>query len=297
MKPHNIAIFIIVAGCVFALGKLVLKPETTDIHANSVALSGTGSSTASNTAGSGGGADDGWIPLFNGTNLDGWTPSDGHAALFGVSQLEGKGVIHIYPNATTQTQGSSQPEATLRTNKSYSKYVLYLEYKWGVRRFGARSNTARDNGICFHICGEPTQVWPESLELQIGSDTWGNDWVTGNIFMLINKTRAKWTAGTVNGMEAFTETGTKKTIGAPASYYRGLSSAQLDKPDDWNVIELTVNGSVDAEYKVNGTVVNRLFEMECDDGTGFKPLDHGPIALQAEYAEIYFRDIRIKVLP
>lgn len=44
MKLHNIAIFIIIAGCVFALGKFVLKPaaaETTDMYANSVVLYAT----------------------------------------------------------------------------------------------------------------------------------------------------------------------------------------------------------------------------------------------------------------
>jgi hypothetical protein len=44
-------------------------------------------------------------------------------------------------------------------------------------------------------------------------------------------------------------------------------------------------------------VVNRLFDMECEEGGSWQPLDQGPIALQAEFAEIYFRDIRIKVLP
>lgn len=256
--------------------------------------------TAGGSAGSGGGSgggEAGWVPLFNGTNLDGWTPSQGHGALFAAGKLNEEPVIHVYPNATTQPNGSSQPEATLRTTKSYSKYVFHLEYKWGTRRFGARTTTARDNGICFHICNEPSKVWPDSVEFQLGSQEWGNDWVSGNIFMLINKTRAKWTSATLNGKDAFSETGAKKSIGAPTSYYRGLASAQLDKPDDWNIIELTVNGATDAEYKVNGTVVNRVFEMECDEGSGFKPLDKGPIALQAEYAETYFRNIKIKELP
>lgn len=38
MKSHNLAVLVIVAGCVFALGKFALKPsavETTDMHTNS----------------------------------------------------------------------------------------------------------------------------------------------------------------------------------------------------------------------------------------------------------------------
>ncbi len=255
-----------------------------------------GSGGASGNAGSGGsgGADDGWTSLFNGMNLDGWTPSAGHAGLFTVTQLDNEGVLHGYP---TQVDQSDQPMATLRTVASFSSYLFYLEYKWGTKRYSDRKQTARDNGICFHLCNDPTQVWPESLEFQIGSQAWPGDWVTGNIFMLVNKTRAQWPYTMLNNQEVFSATGAKKNIGAPGSYYKALAPSNLDKPDDWNIIELTVHGSKDAEFKVNGTVVNQLFDMECDEGQGFKPLDRGPIALQAEWAEIYFRKIRIKVLP
>jgi hypothetical protein len=246
------------------------------------------------SGGSGGGADEGWVPLFNGTNLDGWTPSANAAQYFGVSQVDGGGVIHVYP---TQVDQSDVPTASLRTNDSFSSYVFQLEYKWGTDRFGERKQTDRDNGICFHICGNPAQVWPESIEFQIGSQAWPGDWVVGNIFMLINKTRANWPFTMKDGQEVFSAGGTEKSIGAPASYYKALAPSQLNLNDDWNIVELTVHGSTDAEYKVNGTVVNQVLDMECNaDGT-WKPLDHGPIALQAEFAEVYFRNIRIKVLP
>ena len=72
----------------------------------------------------------------------------------------------------------------------------------------------------------------------------------------------------------------------------------MDKPTDWNAVEMTVKGAAEAEYKVNGMVVNRLFDMQCrPDGGTWAPLDKGPIALQAEFAETYFRNIKIKVLP
>jgi hypothetical protein len=247
-------------------------------------------------AGSGGsgGADDGWVSLFNGKNLDGWTTSPGHAALFGVSEIEGGGVLHVYP---TQADQSDVPSATIRTNDSFSNYVFHIEYKWGTKRYSDRKQTDKDNGICFHLCGNLDQVWPESLELQIGSQAWPGDWVVGNIFMLINKTRAQWPYTMMNGQEVFSANGTKKSIGAPASYYKALAPSQLNLNDDWNIIELTVHGSTDAEYKVNGTVVNQLFDMECNVTGTWQPLDSGPIALQAEWAEVYFRNIKIKMLP
>ena len=235
-----------------------------------------------------------WKVLFNGKDLTGFTPSPNAAALYAADMLNGEGVIHVYP---TQPDQSDQPQATLRTTESYSSYVFHEEYKWGTKRFGSRSQTDRDNGICFHVCNDPTQVWPESLEFQIGSQAWPGDWVVGNIFMLVNKTRAQWPFVMMNGQQVFSENGTRKSIGAPASYERALAPVQLNSNTDWNILELTVHGSKDAEYKVNGTVVNRVFSMECNEGGTWKPLDHGPIALQAEFAEVYFRNVRIKVLP
>jgi hypothetical protein len=252
-----------------------------------------GSAGSASSAGSGGVPDAGWVPLFNGTNLDGWTISPGHADLFGVSELDGGSVMHVYP---TQADQSNQPSATIRTNDSFSSYVFHLEYKWGTKRYSDRKQTDKDSGICFHVCGNPDQVWPESVEFQIGNQAWPGDWVSGHIFMLINKTRAQWPYANMNGQDVFSESGTRKSIGAPASYYKALATEQLNTDDDWNILELTVHGSESAEYKVNGTVVNAVFDMECDEGAGFQPLTEGPIALQAEWAELYFRNIRLKPL-
>ncbi len=236
---------------------------------------------------------DEWIPLFNGRDLEGWTASPGAEALFDVAIVDGSPVIHVYP---TQPDQSNQPSATLRTNESYSSYVLHLEYKWGEKRYSSRRQTDKDSGICFHLCGDYDQVWPESLEFQIGSQDWPGDWVTGNIFMLIDKTRARWSYAMQDGQEVFAPGGTMKSIGAPARYYKALAPVQLDDEDGWNVVELTVRGSKSAEYSVNGTIVNALYDFECNLNGSWMPLSSGPIALQAEWAEIYFRDVRIRLL-
>ena len=173
------------------------------------ASGGTGGGTAGGTAGGAGGsggssggsggssAEDGFVPLFNGTSLDGWTPSQGHAGLFAAGKVGEDPVIHVYPSAALADGAQGVAQATLRTNASYSKYVLRLEYKWGVKRFNDRQG-ARDNGICFHLCNTLGKVWPDSVEFQLGSDTLGKDWVSGNIFMLVGNTKAQWPNARMN---------------------------------------------------------------------------------------------------
>jgi hypothetical protein len=266
--------------------------------------SGGSAGGSAGSGGSAGGSDDGWVQLFNGKNLDGWTPGNASSAFFGVGEVDGGGVIHVYP---TQADQSEQGQGSLRTNQSYSNYVFHLEYKWGTKRFAGRKTEDRDNGICFHITAPLGDVWPTSVEFQLGSQAWPGDWVSGNIFMLVNKTRAQWPYVMMNGQQVYSPTGTKKKIGAPTSYELArvpspnlnMGGGKNDPPaTQWNTAELTVNGSKSAEYKVNGTVVNGLTDMEVDTGGGtFAPLDKGPIAIQAEFAEVYFRNIKIKVLP
>src|SRR5690606_37817747 len=122
------------------------------------------------------------------------------------------------------------------------------------------------------------------------------DWVTGNIFMLIDWTRAQWPYTMQDGQEVFSAGGMMRSIGAPARYYKALAPEHLDNEESWNVLELTVRGSESAEYSVNGTVVNALFDFECNVSGNWEPLASGPIALQAEWAELYFRDVKIKLL-
>jgi hypothetical protein len=269
---------------------------------------GAGGTAGGSSGSGGGGGADGFVDLFNGKDLTGWTPGPTGKALFAVDSSAGEPAIHVYP---TQADQSNQDQASLRTNDSFSSYVLHVEYKWGFNRFGGRTKNARDNGICWHVqLPLPNNSeWPTSIELQLGSDTWPGDWVSGNIFMLVNKTRAQWPYTMMGNNAVYSPTSTtKKTIGANGSYEKALSIppnqnkgglvSATGPATEWNVVELTVHGSTDASYSVNGVVVNGVTDMKVDTGGGtLMPLDHGPIALQAEFAETYFRNIKIKVLP
>jgi len=246
-------------------------------------------------AGTGAAPEVGDTLLFNGQNLDGWTAARGDGAGQTIEQIfqVTDGMIHVYKGAV---QGSTQPIATLRTNESYSSYVLHLEYMWGTTRFSDRSNTDRDAGILFHVFNNLNAVWPDSFEFQMGSSALGGEWVSGDIFVLGGSTRGQTSSVSSGGNQVFAELangGMRRSITNGA---RARANVKLDMAG-WNTIELTVRADTEAEYKLNGVAINRVYDMEGNAGGGFQPLARGPIALQAEYAELFYRNIRLRELP
>jgi hypothetical protein len=236
---------------------------------------GSGGGDAAGTAGAGGGtAEDQWVPLFNGVNLDGWVVHGTTEPLFAVEN----GEIHVYP---TQVDQSNQPQANLRSTTSLGgKYTLHVEYRWGEARFSDRRQTERDAGILFHVTGDVTRVWPDSIECQIGSSPVNGDWVTGDLWVLGNPT----TAQTRNA------DGQLETHGN--GYGFTAASAQAENPyGEWNTVEVIVDGATEAIYVVNGVEVNRIFNMAYNG----QPLSEGFISVQAEYAELFYRNIRYRL--
>jgi hypothetical protein len=66
---------------------------------------------------------------------------------------------------------------------------------------------------------------------------------------------------------------------------------------EWNLAELIVHGAERAEYFLNGKRVNEVGDMRYLDADGeWKPLSSGHISLQAEWAELEYRLVRIREL-
>jgi len=72
-----------------------------------------------------------------------------------------------------------------------------------------------------------------------------------------------------------------------------------EKPKgQWNEIEIRVLGSKQATFVLNGEVVLETFNFTQKDKEEVKsPLSKGHIGFQAEWAELMYRNIRIKELP
>ncbi len=235
------------------------------------------------------------VDLFNGTDLTGWTAYRQTSETSPGTELTPEqalqifqvkdGMIHVYGDAADQ---SMQERHTLVSAQSYSKYVLSWEYKWGTKVFAPYTDLSRyprDAGLLFHIHGDRTQVWPPSIEFQNKEGT------TGDIFALYSRC----TSLALNGGTTFVDAadgGTEKLVDGSNGYVQH-SRSQNFEVSDWNQLELQVDGA-SAVYLVNGHQVNRVLNVM--DRTG-APVTMGPIAFQAEHAEVYYRNIRIRTLP
>lgn len=226
-------------------------------------------------------------PLFNGKNLDSWYLVVKDSSFIGDKEdlfaIE-KGAIHVYP---TQKHNSTQTYAGLMTKEVYSNYKLTLEYKWGTKKFVPRDNFVRDAGVIFHQFG-PDVIWPNGVECQIQEGDTGDIWAIGS----------KVTSKVSNVIRNYDPNGGLVTRGTPKEkFQRFHRSYDWEKPNDWNLLEIEVKGN-NAKYTLNGYVVNEALDMQkWNEVLGiYEPLISGKILIQAEGAELYYRNIYIKPL-
>ncbi|GAB5561002.1 MAG: hypothetical protein SynsKO_26490 [Synoicihabitans sp.] len=249
-------------------------------------------------------ADQPWVDLFDGESLDGWVANLGKRGDDNSQPIEQiftvtDGKIHVYRNAPNRTK---QFSANLRTTEKFSRFHLQVEYRWQDNRFQPRHAAVRDAGILFHIHSEPNEVWPPSVEMQLGGGEPGAPYVTGDIW-IIGNTRAKspakkdGTAYYYTPGEIITEFGGRHPAneGMQGANYTSIPGT---KPHgEWNLAEVIVDGSQRAEYYLNGVLVNEVSDMRFLDANGeWQPLESGYISLQAEWAELQYRTVRIKKL-
>jgi len=83
------------------------------------------------------------------------------------------------------------------------------------------------------------------------------------------------------------------------SQAQGASGRCIKQPDnekpsgEWNTVELIAFGE-DSIHIVNGKVVMRLHGPTRIDRAVPEPVTSGPIILQSEGAEVFYRDIRLR---
>lgn len=222
--------------------------------------------------------------LFNGIDLTGWDIWVGErgentdpADLFRVES----GVINAYP---IQEPDSSQPFAGIVTRQSFSNYILTFEYRWGEAKFKPRDKMVRDAGVLFHL-HEENNIWPASVECQIQEGDTGDIWAIGS----------RVTSTVQNVIRNFSAKGNPVTRGGKDTRFARFHRSYDWEQPGWNKLEIMVDGPT-AEFRLNGHLVNAITNMErWDEATkSYVPLTSGRILLQAEGAEVSYRNIRIE---
>ena len=225
-----------------------------------------------------------WKPLFNGKNLNGWTVEyaskvpDGAPAPSKFFKVE-DGAIHVYP---TEAAGTQQPNAYLLSDKEYKDYRISLEYRWGEKKFEPRVKLLRDSGLLYND-------WPASIEAQIQEGDVGDLWAVSSRASSTIDPRSQRFALLENG-------GVPLTVGNDGKFER-VRHGRVNEFPGWNTLEVVVQGDR-SMHIVNGVPNMRVSDMKSWDAASnsWVKLDHGRIALQAEAAEIWYRNIRIRPL-
>lgn len=228
--------------------------------------------------------EEGFVPLFNGKNWDGWylkIRSGDPLLAKKVFQIE-NGVIHVFkqvPEGSEEGNGKNPTHGLFYTNKTYSKYMLKFEYKWGENKANNYEQFQYDAGLYYHVIDD--KIWPKGIEYQVRYNPETDKNHTGDYWGLAPY---DWTADESNQF-AFIEDGGKpqpprghEHLASPTRNFNGLNN-------QWNQCEVIVMGDKYSIHKLNGEIVNMA--------TNFV-VSEGKIGFQAETAEIYYRNIEIK---
>jgi hypothetical protein len=258
---------------------------------------------------------DEWTSLWNGRNLDGWatwiakpSPSSNVPGL--ARDADGKytepigagrdplQIFTVVPDVDGKPAIRISGEAfgELRTTQSFKDYHLRLQFKWGEKKWPPRdgATTQRDSGLLYHVHAAPGaegRTWARSVELQIQERDVGDLYAVGSAIAV----KAKPRPGAQPAEYLYDPTGTWTYF----SQIAGQSGRCIKQPDnerpsgEWNTVELVCLGD-DCIHIVNGKVVMRLFRPMRIDTPVPTPVTSGPIILQSEGAEVFYRDISIR---
>lgn len=229
--------------------------------------------------------DDGFVELLNGKNWDGWhlkIRSGDQAMAEKIFTIEDD-VIHAYKyleDSADMNTGENATHGLFYTNKSYSKYVLKFEYKWGTKITNNFDRWQYDAGCYYHVSDD--KIWPIGLEYQVRYDHKKNENHTGDF--IVSQTKAKW----YSNEDA--EFCLPKDGGQARTYDQWMFLASPDVEhnalnDKWNKCEIVVMSDKYLIHKLNGKVVNIATDMSVSEGI---------IGFQSETAEIFYRNIKIK---
>lgn len=238
------------------------------------------------------GGKSGWVSLFNGKDLEGWTPK-----IKGYEAGENYGNTFRVEDGVLKVSYDRYPQFDNRfghlfSKQKYSHYRLRIEYRFvGNQCPGGPAWALRNSGVMIH-CQSPQsmrvdQDFPVSIEVQFLGGDGTKVRPTGNVC----------SPGTHIVMDG--KLITRHCTNSRSKTYHG---------DRWVTVEVEVHGNGAIKHIVDGETVleyekPQLDEKDADarrliqgeDKDKDKMLREGYIALQAESHPIEFR--RVEILP
>jgi len=228
-----------------------------------------------------------WVELFNGKDLDGWTPKIAHhepGENFGDTFRVVDGAIQVSYDQYTDFNESF---GHLFWKDKYSHYRLVVEYRFiGTWLHDTPGWAYRNSGIMFHSQAPETmlqeQNFPISLEAQF----------LGGLGEGERHTMSLCTPGT----EAYQN-------GEMLKSHCTTSTSKTYDGDQWVTVEIEVHGQASVKHIVEGETVLEYQTPEIGGGTvdGFdpamkpdgQPLGEGYFALQSEGSPVEFRRVAL----
>ncbi len=234
---------------------------------------------------------DDWITLFNGKDLEGWTPKfhhhetgENYADTF---RVQDSSIVVAYDGYDTFNERYGH----LFYNKAFESFHLKFTYRFTDEWMqDAPSYTYRNSGVMFHSQAPETilkeQDWPLSVEYQMLAEAEpGKPRPTGNMCS--------------PGTDVYFN-------GEKSNDHCINSSSETYTWDTWVEADLIVYSDSLIIHKVNGNEVLRYSKTQIggDVAHGFDPelkiegtaLKSGYIGLQAEGQGVVFKNIRLKEL-
>jgi hypothetical protein len=230
-----------------------------------------------------------WKPLFNGKNLDGWTPKingydygDNYADTFRVED----GLLRVKYD---KYDDFGKKYGHLFHKEKFSHYVIRIEYRFvGEQCKGGPGWAIRNSGAMLH-CQDPKtmrkdQEFPVSIEAQ---------------FLGGNGKDARTTLNVCSP-------GTNIVMGGKLiTQHCNSSKSKTYHGDGWVVAEIEVNGSGKIKHMLEGQTVLEYEQPQLDERDADAKkliqdkkllIEEGYISLQSESHPIDFKRVEIKVL-
>lgn len=230
-----------------------------------------------------------WVPLFNGKDLEGWTPKI-RGQEFGQDKLNTFRVEDGLLTVSYDQYGEFDGQfGHLFWKEPQSNYKLRVEYRFiGEQCAGGADWAIRNSGVMVHGQDPATmrvdQEFPVSIEVQLLGGDGTNDRTTVNLC----------TPGTHVEMDGKLKR--QHCINSESDTFHG---------EDWVTVEIEVKGNEYVRHTIGGKTVLEYQKPQLDDRDGDGKLlikdgdpmlSSGTISLQSESHPVQFRKVELMVM-